>query len=87
MWECKLSSYLGKTLHFACPVNILRLQKISLVSSENKLAAQAAGQTLPDATPLVSKIPPFRKIAVTFEPIQLDWTGSTILNRFGVMAP
>ena len=55
--------------------------------TNNKPAAQTAGQTLPNATPPVSKIPPFSKIALTFEPIQLDWTGSTILNRFGVMAP
>ena len=31
----------------------------------NKPAAQAAGQTLPDATPMLGKIPPFTKIAVT----------------------
>ena len=37
----------------------------------NKPAAQAAGQTLPDATPSVGKIHPFSKIAVTFEPMQL----------------
>ena len=36
----------------------------------NKPAAQAAGQTLPNATPPVGKIHPFSKIAVTFEPIQ-----------------
>ena len=36
----------------------------------NKPAAQAAGQTLPDATPPVGKINPFSKIAVTIEPIQ-----------------
>jgi hypothetical protein len=36
----------------------------------NKPAAQAAGQTLPDATPPVGKIHPLRKIAVSFEPIQ-----------------
>ena len=36
----------------------------------NKPAAQAAGQTLPDATPPVGKIHPFSKIAVNFEPIQ-----------------
>ena len=38
--------------------------------SENKPAEQAAGLTLPDATPPVGKNHPFRKIAVTFEPIQ-----------------
>ena len=37
---------------------------------KNEPAAQAAGQTLPDATPPVGKIHPFSKIAVTFEPIQ-----------------
>ena len=37
--------------------------------AENKPAAQAAGQTLPDVTPPVGKIHPFRKIPVTFEPI------------------
>ena len=31
---------------------------------------QAAGQTLPNATPPVCKIYPFSKIAVTFEPMQ-----------------
>ena len=36
----------------------------------NKPAAQAAGQTLPDATPPVGKIHPFSKNAGTFEPIQ-----------------
>ena len=36
----------------------------------NKPAAQAAGQTLPNATPQVGKIHTFSKIAVTFEPIQ-----------------
>ena len=36
----------------------------------NKPAAQAAGQTLPDATPQVGKIHPFSKIAVTCEQIQ-----------------
>ena len=38
--------------------------------NENKPAAQAAGQTLPDGTTPVGKIPPFCKIAVTFEQIQ-----------------
>ena len=37
---------------------------------ENKPAAQAAGQTLPDATPPVGKIHPFCKVVATFEPIQ-----------------
>ena len=37
---------------------------------ENKPAAQAAGQTLLDATQPVGKLHPFSKIAVTFEPIQ-----------------
>ena len=36
----------------------------------NKPAAQAAGQTLPDATPPVGKMHPFSQIAVTLEPIQ-----------------
>ena len=36
----------------------------------NKPAAQATGQTLPDATPPVGKIHPFSKIAVTFAPMQ-----------------
>ena len=38
--------------------------------NRNKPAAQAVGQTLPDATPQVGKIHPFSKIGVTFEPIQ-----------------
>ena len=36
----------------------------------NKPAAQAAGQTLFDATPLVGKINSVIKIAVTFQPIE-----------------
>ena len=36
-----------------------------------KPAAQAAGRTLPDATPPLGKINPFSKIALTFESIQL----------------
>ena len=36
----------------------------------NKPAAQAAGQTLPDATPPVGNIHPFSKIALTFGPIK-----------------
>ena len=32
-------------------------------------AVQAAGQTLPDATPHLGKIPLFTKIAVTFDPV------------------
>ena len=36
----------------------------------NKPAVQAAGHTLPDATPPVGKIHTFSKITVTFEPIQ-----------------
>ena len=39
---------------------------------KNKPAAQAAEQTLPDATPPVGQIHIFSKIAVTFEPIQFD---------------
>ena len=35
-----------------------------------KPAAQAVGQTLPDATPPIGKIHRFSKIAVTFEPMQ-----------------
>ena len=38
--------------------------------SQNKPAAQVAEQTLPDATPPLGKIPPFTKIAVTFDPIE-----------------
>jgi hypothetical protein len=38
-------------------------------SQINKPAAQAADQTLPDATPPVNKIHPFSKIAVSFETI------------------
>ena len=68
----------------------------------NKPAAQAAGQTLPDATPPVGKIHTFSNIAVTFEPIQqfrcpsrfrinvnvvCFMTKSTIVNCFGVTAP
>ena len=33
---------------------------------DNKPAAQAAGQTLPNAPPPVGKIHPFRKITVTY---------------------
>ena len=36
----------------------------------NKPAAQAAGQTLPDATPPVGKIHPFSKITLTVKQIQ-----------------
>ena len=36
----------------------------------NEPAAQAAGQTLPDATPPVGKIHPHSKIPVTVEPIK-----------------
>ena len=46
-------------------------EKISrpfLASREDKPAVQAAGQTLPNATPQVGKIDPFSKIVVTFEP-------------------
>ena len=51
------------------------MQKYTKVSEtlqkyENKPVAQAAGQTLHDATPPVGKIHPFSKITVTFEPIQ-----------------
>ena len=35
--------------------------------NNQKPAAQAAGQTLPNATPPVGKIHQFSKIAVTFE--------------------
>ena len=35
------------------------------VSAKNKSPAQAARQTLPDATPPVGKMHPFSKIAVT----------------------
>ena len=38
--------------------------------NKNKPATQAAGQTIPGATPPVGKNHPFIKIAVTFEPIQ-----------------
>ena len=37
---------------------------------KNKPAAQAAGQTFPNATPPVDKIHPFSKIAVTIEPLR-----------------
>ena len=43
---------------------------ILIRKSENKPAAQAVGQTLPDETPPVGKKHPFSKIAATFEPIQ-----------------
>ena len=39
-------------------------------SNSSKPAAQAAGQTLPYATPPIGKIHPFRKIIITLEPIQ-----------------
>ena len=44
----------------------------------NKPAAQAAGHTLPNATPPLGKIHPFSKFAVTFELEQLIifWTFS-----------
>ena len=35
---------------------------------KNQPAAQAAGQTLPNATQPVGKNPPFSRIAVAFEP-------------------
>ena len=38
--------------------------------AKNKPGTQAAGQTLCVAIPQLGKIPPFSKIAVTFEPIQ-----------------
>ena len=37
---------------------------------KDKPAAQAAGQTLPNATPPLGKIHPFSKIAITFEPMK-----------------
>ena len=40
-----------------------------MIIKKNKLAAQAAGQTLPDATPPIGKIYSFTKMAVTFEPV------------------
>ena len=40
------------------------------VCKTNKPATQAAGQTLPDATPPDGKIHPLSKIAGTVEPIQ-----------------
>ena len=50
---------------------MLLVFKLTLeLNKTNKPAAQAAGQTLPDATPPVDKINPFSKIALTFEPIQ-----------------
>ena len=48
-----------------CPMVFM---KISRVLDINKPAAQTAGQTLPDATQPLGKIPPFTKIAVTFDP-------------------
>ena len=36
---------------------------------KKNIAAKAAGQTLPDATPPLGKIPPFTQMAVTFEPM------------------
>ena len=39
-----------------------------VIDNGNKPAAQAAGKTLPDATPLVGKIHQISKLAVTFEP-------------------
>ena len=46
-----------------------------------KPAAQAVGQTLPDAAPPVGKIHPFSKIAVTFKPIK-QFMYPTKLNLF-----
>ena len=43
---------------------------LGLTLEKNKPPAQAAGQTLPDATPPVGKVHPFSKITVNFEPIQ-----------------
>ena len=40
----------------------------SAVASKNKTAAQAAGQTLPAEAPPISKIHPFSKMTVTFDP-------------------
>ena len=50
------------------------LTQISRVFDINKPAApQAAGQTLPDATQPLGKIPPFTKIAVSLD--QTKWFG------------
>ena len=45
-------------------------QKQRLFVFINKPAGQSAGQTLPDATPPLGKIPMFTKITVTFDPIK-----------------
>ena len=50
--------------------------------TKNKPAAQAAGQTLPNATPPVGKIHPFSKIAVTIEPTQQFRGGRGCNKRF-----
>ena len=38
------------------------------ICNQNKPAAQAADQTLPEATPPIGKIDTFTKMVVTFEP-------------------
>ena len=49
-------------------LDFMQIRRTSLWLSNNKPAAQAAGQTLPDATPPQVKIPPLTKTAVTFDP-------------------
>ena len=51
-------------------IKTIRFKHIDKGRVQNKPAAQAAGQTLPDEPPPVGKINSFSKIAVTFEPIQ-----------------
>ena len=42
----------------------------TLKTEETSLLRRLQTQTLPDATPPLGKIPPFSKIAVTFEPVK-----------------
>ena len=61
------SNYIGSQIYAD---NYVAKLVSSFGMQTNKPAAQAAGQTLPDASAPVGKIHPFSKIAITFEPIQ-----------------
>ena len=65
----QLEFYIGLTrycdIFLESPIN-----KKNVFLLINKSGAQAAGQTLPDATPPLVEISLFTKIAVTFDPIK-----------------
>ena len=56
----------GSVIDGATPSSLDNLGRLFI----NKPAAQAAGQTLHDATPPVGQIHPFSKIAIPLEPIR-----------------